>query len=128
MKLSIMRHIISYEKLKEIARKKDAYKDYSTSRKDLTSWRQMNGYDNLSLSYLASLMLVEQLNIHSFYDYIKSNGNQYPVWAKEPIRHPLPHVDEGLMLVDCTPNLTNYDNNHISTLLMNVDSQNTPYN
>ncbi|WAG55959.1 hypothetical protein LL033_01605 [Clostridium estertheticum] len=65
-------------------------------------------------------MLTEQLNTHSFYDYIKSNNKQYPVCAKNSIHHPLPHVDAGVRMVDCTTNLTNYDNKHISKFEINV--------
>lgn len=110
-------------KVERNRRRKDAYRDYCASRKDLTLWKQRNGYENLTLSHLASLMLTEQLSTHSFYNYTESNNKQYPVWAKNPIHHPLPHVDEGVRMVDCTTNLTNYDNNHISNLLMNVDSR-----
>ena len=112
-------------KVERNRKRKDAYKDFCESRKDLTLWRQRKRYENLPLSYLASLMLTEQLDTHSFYDYVKKNNKDYPVWAKNPIHHLLPHVDEGVRMVDCTTDLTKYDNNHISNLLMNVDSRST---
>jgi len=109
-------------KVERNRKRKDSYRDFCNSRRNLSVWREENGYREFSLSHVASLMLTQQLETHTFYDYVKGNDKAYPVWAKNPIIHPLPYVDEGVRMVDCTTDLTRYDNSHIANLLMNVNS------
>jgi hypothetical protein len=47
-------------------------------------------------------MLIEQLQNHSFVNYKKVGERIYPFWGRSPIEHPLPSIDEGKRMIDCT--------------------------
>jgi transposase-like protein len=101
--------------------KQEAYKEYHEARKDLKLWGVASGVDKESVSTLAYQKIKKQLETHSFYDYVSVNGCAYPKWAKNPIEHPLPKIDQGYRMVDCTTDLSSYERGEIAKMLMNVN-------
>jgi hypothetical protein len=102
--------------------KREAFMKYTESQKDLKKWGELKGFNGLSLQEIAVLKLSEQLQTHSFYNFIEQNGKEYPFHANNPIEHPLPAKDEGTRYVDCLTNLLGYSLKEIAELIVNVNS------
>ena len=47
----------------------------------------------------------------------------YPTWAKNPIEHPLPSIDQGWYSVDCTTNLSSYDPKEIANMVLQINDK-----
>jgi len=44
-----------------------------------------------------------------FHNFIEHAGDSYPLWAYKPLKHPLPSIDEGTRIINCTTNVSGYD-------------------
>ena len=51
---------------------------------------------------------------------ILNDGSQHRKRAKNPIEHPLPSIDQGKRLVDCTTDLSSYEIEHVANMLVKV--------
>ncbi|MDF2672543.1 MAG: hypothetical protein K0R09_808 [Clostridiales bacterium] len=102
--------------------KKEAYNEYVEARESLKEWKNTKGLYNMSDTKIGIMKLIEKLNCHKFHNLIESEGHSYPVWANRPLKHPLPSIDEGTRIINCTTNVSNYDIEHLARLLMNVDN------
>lgn len=56
---------------------------------------------------------------------VNVDGTLYPKWAKNPIEHPLPSIDQGTRIVDCTTDLSAYEPDHIANMILNVNDRAT---
>jgi hypothetical protein len=84
----------------------DAFNEAQQARMDLRAWGISKGYVGESLSKLAFLKLEEIFQTHQFHETVHINGKYHRKWAKNPIEHPLPSVDQGTRMVDCTTDLS----------------------
>ena len=103
----------------------DAFKEHQEGRKDLTAWGMSHGIDDASISKLAYLKLKEIFKIHRFYEEIPIGSKNYRKWAKNPIEHPLPSIDQGWFWVDCTTDLSSYEPKQIANMILNVNDKAT---
>ncbi|WP_156995799.1 hypothetical protein [Paenibacillus stellifer] len=67
--------------------RQDAYKEYQEGRKDLAAWGINNGIDG-SVSRIAYLKLIKQLENHKFHDEVIENGKTYRKWGTNKSTHP----------------------------------------
>ncbi|SDN93533.1 hypothetical protein SAMN04487897_10650 [Paenibacillus sp. yr247] len=51
--------------------------------------------------------------------------HMYRKWAKKPIEHPLPSIDQGKRFVDCTTDLSSYEIEHVANMLVKVNDKAT---
>lgn len=104
---------------------RDAFTQYTDAKEWLRNWGTRKGYERTSLSSLAFLYLSELFQSYSFHDMIAIDGHVYPKWGKQPIEHPLPSVDQGTRLVDCTTDLSSFEPDHIARMILKVDDRTT---
>lgn len=102
-------------------KKKESFRDWINSRTELNNWAEINGYKNVPLSVKAYSKLKEELITNPLWEYVTQNGDTYPKWANAPIKHPLPTQTEGNRWVDCTSNISGYEIEHITNLLLKVN-------
>lgn len=102
--------------------KKEAFNEYVEARESLKEWKKINGINNISETNLAILKMVEKLKFHKFHNFIEHEGHSYPVWANRPLKHPLPSIDEGTRIINCTTNVSDYDTEHLARLLIKVNN------
>lgn len=100
-----------------------AFKEYQEGREQLRAWATSNGITDSSLSKIAYLMLKEKLKTHQFHESVLIDGKTYPKWAKNPVEHPLPSIDQGWYSVDCTTNLLSYDPKDIANMILQVNDK-----
>lgn len=101
--------------------KRQCLAEYQQSLKDLKTWSLYNDLGHLSTIELALKKLEEDLQTHSFHKMVESNGQMYPVWANNPILHPLPSADEGKRWVDCTTPVYTYTPVEVASMLLKVN-------
>lgn len=102
--------------------KKEAYNEYVEARELLKEWKKANDITKISDTNVAILKLMEKLKFHKFHNIIEYGGHSYPVWANRPLKHPLPSIDEGTRIINCTTNVSDYDTEHLARLLINVNN------
>jgi hypothetical protein len=99
----------------------DAFNEAQQARMDLRAWGISKGYVGESLSKLAFLKLEEIFQTHQFHETVHINGKYHRKWAKNPIEHPLPSVDLGTRIVDCTTDLSSYEPKDIANMVLHVN-------
>lgn len=102
--------------------KRRSMAEYLQSKKNLKIWGLDNGLEHLSTVEMALKKLEEALQTHKFHKSVESNGQMYPVWASNPIEHPLPSADEGRRLVDCTTPIYTYPPAEVASMLLKVNN------
>ncbi|MDM5188045.1 insertion element protein [Bacillus sp. DX4.1] len=105
--------------------RKDAYREYVDAREELKSWGGGGSGDESSITKLAVAKLISILRYHDFYEMVKKDGSEYRKWAKKPIEHPLPSIDQGKWFVDCTTDLSSYEIEHVANMLVKVNDKAT---
>lgn len=103
----------------------DSGKEYYKFRNLIKNWSKNNGLRNLSYEDIAFQWLSKELKSHDFYNYVTSNGKNFPVRGSNPIRHPLAFKDEGIRYVNCISNITDYSVEDLTELLMQVNNRTT---
>jgi len=93
------------------------------SRENLIKWAEKNKIAYKTLSDLAFIKLLKQLETHNFYGFVSKDGIKYPVRGNKPIKHPLPSLDEGIRWVNPISNIKNIDNNELAYLILQVNSR-----
>ncbi|WP_166245452.1 hypothetical protein [Paenibacillus turpanensis] len=68
-------------------------------------------------------MLEEMFKTHQFHEDVPIGGKMHPKWAKNPVEHPLPSVDQGWYSVDCTTNLSSYEPKDIANMVLQVNDK-----
>jgi hypothetical protein len=65
------------------------------------------------------------LKTHSFYKELSEGSLTYKVRARNPIEYPLPPTDKGYFTVDCTTDLSAYDEDYIANMILKVSDRPT---
>ncbi|WP_144476900.1 hypothetical protein [Peribacillus simplex] len=91
----------------------------------MKSWGGGGSSDEVSITKLAIAKLISILRYHEFYETVKNDGSQHRKRAKNPIEHPLPSIDQGKRLVDCTTDLSSYEIEHVANMLVKVNDKAT---
>jgi transposase-like protein len=94
------------------------------ARNELKTWALDNGLEG-SLWKLAQLKMEEIFQTHQFHNNVLINGKHYRTWARNPVEHPLPYRDQGVRLVDCTTDISNYSPEEIGKMVLNVNNSST---
>jgi hypothetical protein len=103
---------------------KVAFNEWAASRNKIRAWAKVRSIklSPAGFTTIARDMLISEMNHHSFIKYKEVGGNLYPTWGKNPICHPLPAVDEGTRIVDCTCNVSGYTAEHLANLVLKVNN------
>ena len=72
-------------------------------------------------SKLAFLKLEEIFQTHQFHETVQINGKYHRKWAKNPIEHLFPSVDQRTRMVDCTTDLSSYESKDIANMVLHVN-------
>lgn len=123
IKLSDAHHFLC--KIERSKSKFDAFQEYKMGRNDLKSWGTMNGYERKGYYELAYLKLCEELKTHQFHEEVLKSGRYYKKYAKNPIEHPLPMIDQGFRTIDCTTDLSSLEPEQVANLVLNVNDKTT---
>jgi transposase-like protein len=103
----------------------EAYKEYLTATSKLKTWGELNGFEDLPLKKLASLKIMYELKGQPLYKVLSDGTQNYKVWAKNPIEHPLPPSDKGYFSVDCTTDISSYSDEYVANMLLKVSDRPT---
>lgn len=103
----------------------DSHREYIRAIEALRLWGTSKGLDHVSLAQLARMQLTELFKKRAFHEEVIINGRTYLKWAKNPINHPLPSLDQGVKYVDCTTELSAYDPEHIANMVLKVSDKAT---
>lgn len=103
----------------------DAYHEQVHAKKSLKDWAESNGIKENSIRKIAALKLSGELKEHPFHKVKSDRGLTYKVWAKDPIEHPLPPTDKGYFQVDCTTDLSSFDESQIANMILKVSDRPT---
>ncbi|BAU29324.1 hypothetical protein DFP93_11642 [Aneurinibacillus soli] len=103
---------------------KDAFTEYQDTIRDLEVWGARKGYSG-SVRKLAFLWLSEFLKHHTFHEEVNVGGNVYRKEASTFMEHPLPSIDQGVRLVDCTTDVSSFDIAHIANMILKVNDKAT---
>ncbi|WP_243526666.1 hypothetical protein [Bacillus pseudomycoides] len=103
----------------------DAYQEHIQAKKHLKDWAEWNGIKERSIWKIASIKLAMELKKHSFHKELSNGSISYKVWVKNPIEHPLPPTDKGFFTVDCTSDLSGFDDEYIANMILKVSDRPT---
>ncbi|MEH7075518.1 hypothetical protein [Neobacillus drentensis] len=91
----------------------------------LKAWGEANGFEEQSLKKLATTKVSIELNKKPLYKILFDGTQNYKVWAKSPIEHPLPPSDKGHFSVYCTTDLSSYSDEYVANMLLKVTDRPT---
>jgi hypothetical protein len=97
--------------------------EHIQAKEDLRLWEESKGYFKISLVKLTRMQLTELFKSQTFHEEVLINGQVYKKWAKNPISHPLPTLDQGKREVDCTTDLSAYEPDHIANMVLKVSDR-----
>ncbi|MCI3921206.1 insertion element protein [Paenibacillus sp. TRM 82003] len=103
---------------------KQAFNECTESRKELAAWAGSRGIQG-SISTIAFYKLAELMEEQSFHGWANDGTKQGKVWARNPITHPLPRIDQGYYEVDCRTDLSSYEPEQIARMLLRVNDKST---
>jgi transposase-like protein len=103
----------------------DAFREHVVAASKLKAWGEANGFEEHSLKKLATTKVSIELNKSPLYKILSDGTQNYMVWAKSPIEHPLPPSDKGHFSVDCTTDISSYSDEYVANMLLKVTDRPT---
>lgn len=101
----------------------EAGREAFMSRKDLGDWGKANGMRSRTLYEVGKQKVLSELQTHKFYDFKSINGINYPIRGYNPIKHPLPDIDEGIRWVNFISYVPHINDTELADLIMQVNSR-----
>ncbi len=101
----------------------EAGREAFRSRKELYDWGKANGMSSRTIYEIGEQKVLSKLQTHKFYGSKSINGIDFPVRGNNPIKHPLPDIDEGIRWVNLISNISYIDDTELANLIMQVNSR-----
>ncbi|MEH7438862.1 hypothetical protein V7182_15425 [Neobacillus drentensis] len=103
----------------------DAFREHISAASKLKAWGELNGFEEQSLNKLATIKVSLELKRKPLYKVLSDGKQNYKVWAKKPIEHPLPPSDQGYFTVDCKTDINSYSDEYVAYMLLKVTDRPT---
>ncbi|MDD2534109.1 MAG: hypothetical protein PHC86_05365 [Eubacteriales bacterium] len=101
----------------------EAYNNSRNARTELLEWAATNGVKTRSIWEKAKAKLHEDLKSHKFYNEKTVNGHLVYSMGSNPIKHPLPSLDEGIRKINLINFTQHYSTKELADLIIQVNSR-----